>query len=552
MKQNNTIPIKIEKSWKHMTPRYTTTFNTGDIVPFFNRIINPNDYIKLSAESITNMSIPNYATMDLLFQDVTFFESPLKLVFNDWDKFFGEDKNNPYIQDVQIFLPQLSCPSGGWAIGTVADYLNLPTGVNCKSVCALPFRIFALIVDNYYRDEQREQHYLVSKGATDQTGTNGNSYYTDLQNGGKVPKACKLYDYFTGTKLEFQAGDPVKIPFATEAPVVGTGKVLGLEGDYAMAAKLGSTSNQVGIAAAFNGMNANADTSGTSATFLTQRALGVSTDAAKSGLIADLSNANALDLRSFKIALMTQQYLQNLEDGGTRYIEQIYKRWGIYAKELELQVPQYLGGHRFPLNMEMIASTNQAAGTGVSSFGAITGVSNTRFKGFYFKKHFKQHGWLFGITTIRPLNTYQQGIDKQMILASVDDFYKPEMAHLGPDIVHNYEIYSDSSDNKDDDMFGVRNYGDYLRYMPNKVSGQIRKNSPFSQDYKTYANWFNSRPVNNTAFIKADEAQVDKTLINVQNAQNVKMHQFTFQIQLDIWIRQNLPRNGNGSTILRI
>ena len=126
------------------------------------------------------------------------------------------------------------------------------------------------------------------------------------------------------------------------------------------------------------------------------------------------------------------------------------------------------------------------------------------------------------------------------------------MAHLGPDIVYNYEIYSDNSDNKDDDMFGVRNYGDHLRYMPNKVSGQIRKNSPFSQDYKTYANWFTARPVNNTAFIKADEKQVDKTLITVENEQQVKMHQFTFQIQLDIWIRQNLPKNGNGSTILRI
>lgn len=552
MKQNNTIPIKIEKSWKHMTPRYTTTFNAGDIVPFFNRIINPNDYIKLSAESITNMSIPNYATMDLLFQDITFFESPLKLVFDDWDKFFGEDKNNPYIQEVEIFLPQLSCPNGGWEIGTVADYLNMPTGINCKSVCALPFRIFALIVDNYYRDEQREQHYLVSKNAINQTGTNGNSYYTDLQNGGKVPKACKLYDYFTGTKLEFQASEPVKIPFATEAPVVGNGMAIGLTNGTTNTSVESTLDGSMYMLKAQTGGYGKTLPDNTRTSNAITGALGITDDPEKSGLIADLSNANALDLRSFKIALMTQQYLQNLEDGGTRYIEQIYKRWGIYAKELELQVPQYLGGHRFPLNMEMIASTNQAGGTGVNSFGAITGVSNTRFKGFYFKKHFQQHGWLFGITTIRPLNTYQQGIDKQMVLASVDDFYKPEMAHLGPDIVYNYEIYSDNSDNKDDDMFGVRNYGDHLRYMPNKVSGQIRKNSPFSQDYKTYANWFTARPVNNSAFIKADEKQVDKTLINVENEQQVKMHQFTFQIQLDIWIRQNLPKNGNGSTILRI
>lgn len=548
MKQNNTIPIKIEKSWKHMMPRYTTTFNTGDIVPFFNKIINPNDYIKLSAESITNMSIPNYATMDLLYQDITFFEAPLKLVFDDWDKFFGEDKNNPYIEDVEIFLPQLNSPQNGWEIGTLADYMNLPIGKKCKSVCALPFRIFTMIVENYYRDEQREQHYLISKGSTDQTGTNGNNYYNDLQNGGKVPKACKLYDYFTGTKLEFQAGDPVKIPFATEAPVYTTTNE-NIYNDNVSPMKLRVAANGDALPNgsydikydAQNGTRAYTGTAGTNF-------YGVY----PSNLQTDLTKAKSLDLRSFKIALMTQQYLQNLEDGGTRYIEQIYKRWGIYASELELQVPQYLGGHRFPLNMEMIASTNQAGGSGVNSFGAITGVSNTRFKGFYFKKHFTQHGWLFGITTIRPLNTYQQGIERQMILKSVDDFYKPEMSHLGPDIVYNYEIYSDSSDGKDDIMFGVRNYGDYLRYLPNKVSGQIRKNSNFSQDYKTYANWFNTRPVNNVDFIKADEKQVDKTLITIENESKEKMHQFTFQIQLDIWIRQNLPKNGNGSTILKI
>lgn len=537
MKENNTIPIKIEKSWKHMKPRYTTTFNTGDIVPIFNRMVNPNDYIVLSAESITNMAIPNYATMDLLYQDITFFECPLKLVFDDWDMFFGEDKNNPYIENVEIFLPQLSCPEEGWEIGTLADYMFLPTKQKCKSVCALPFRIFTLIVENYYRDEQREEHYLISKGSVDQTGTNGDNYYNDLQNGGKIPKATKLMDYFTGTKLEFQAGDPVKIPFATEAPILTDGALPTITNIAA-----DQYNSYVYATAVYRNNN--------TGELLTQNTNQNQNENVNTNLIADLRNANALDLRSFKIALMTQQYLQNLEDGGTRYIEQIYKRWGIYANELELQVPKYLGGHRFPLNMEMIAGTSQGDGTTNYKFGAVTGVSNTRYNAHYFKAHFQQHGWLFGITTIRPLNTYQQGIDKQLILKSLDDIYKPEMAHLGPDKVNNYEIYSDGTA-ADDEMFGVRNYGDYLRFMPNKVSGQIRKNSNFSQDYKTYALYFNQRPVNNVEFIKADESQVDKTIIPVEE-NGEKQHQFTFQIQFDIWIRQNLPRNGNGSTILRI
>lgn len=547
MKQNNTIPIKIQKSWKHMTPRYTTTFNAGDVVPFFNKLIQPNDYIDMGAESITNMSIPNYATMDILYQDIAFFESPIKLVFDDWEKFYGEDKNNPYIEDVEIFLPQLKCPENGWEIGTLADYMYMPVKQKCKDVCALPFRIFTLIVENYYRDEEREEHYLISKGSTDQTGTNGNNFYTDLQNGGKIPKACKLFDYFTGTKLQFQAGEGVKLPLGTTSPVlVGTEDIpneyftgaplrlkradgediegnspLYLYDDYV--SNTGANSNPTGY---FYGL-------------------------APANLYTDLSKASSVDLRTLKIALMTQQYLQNLEDGGTRYIEQIYKRWGIFANELELQVPQYLGGHRFQLNMTMIAGTAPGnAESGKYEFGSVTGVSNTRYSAKYFKKHFQQHGWLFGITTIRPLNTYQQGIERQHILKSLNDLYKPEMAFLGPEPVYNYEIYSDGTPD-DDIMFGVRNYGDYLRYLPNKVSGQIRKNSNFSQDYKTYALYFNERPLNNVEFIKADESQVDKTLIDIEE-NGEKQNQFTFQIQLDIWIRQNLPANGNGSTTLRI
>lgn len=547
MKENNTIPVKKYTSWKHLKPRYTTTFNTGDIVPFFNRLVNPNDYMIVAAESITNMSIPNYATMDLLYQDITFFGTPLKLVFDDWDKFFGEDLNNPYIEDVEIFLPQLSCPNNGWEIGTLADYMYLPTKQKCKSVCALPFRIFALIVENYFRDEQREEHYLISKGQTDQTGTNGDNYYTDLQNGGKVPKAAKLMDYFTGTKLEFQAGDPVKIPIGTTAPVTIT--------STGSSMLFRPTNNDQSGSFFLKGSNIG------TVTEVQMQALGESSWPQDSGAkyfsglqaTANLSEASAFDIRSFKIALMTQQYLNNLEDGGTRYIEQIYKRWGIYADELELQIPQYLGGHRFPLNMEMIAATNQGNGdTDTYQFGAVTGVSNTRYKANYFKKHFKQHSWVFGITCIRPLNTYQQGIDRQYILKSKDDFFKPEFSFLGPDIVYNYEIYSDGTAD-DDKMFGVRNYGDYLRFMPNKVSGQIRKNSDFSQDYKTYALYFNERPINNVDFIKSEEQQVDKTLLDIidEDTQE-KQHQFTFQIQMDIWIRQNLPKNGNGSTILRI
>lgn len=548
--QNNVTQLKIPRSFKKISPIVTTTFNTGDFVPFFNMEIIPNDKISLSLHTVTNMTTPNFATMDTLYQHIAFFYCPNRLAWDGWDKFYGDGKNADYETFVQKFVPQMHCPDGGWAEKTIADYLGITTKKNCHDTSALPFRMIAMIYNEYYRDEQRMAKALVSKGDADQNGTNGNDYVNDLQNGGKVPKTCRLFDYFTGTKLEFQAGDPVTIPVATDAPVsvYGTGKALGLydgtnngglysSADKNLCAKTGNYDKNVG--------------QNTSGNFLAEKTLGIVPDASKSGLAGnvDLSEATGITIRDFKKLLMAQQELQNIEDGGSRYIEQLYKRWGVYANELELEIPQFLGAKTTILNMAMVIGTSgKAEGMTNYEFGGLGGMSNTYDNGHIFTKHFKQHGYLFGIVTIRPYNTYENGIPKQLVKHSIDDYYKPEMAYFGPDIVRNFEIYSDSSDNKDDEMFGVRNYGDDLRYIPNRVTGQMRTNSDFSQAYKTYSINYSNRPLNNEAFIKQSENQVDKTL----TSDSAEMDNFVFQAQLDISMTRNLPKNPQAEQLIRL
>ena len=182
------------------------------------------------------------------------------------------------------------------------------------------------------------------------------------------------------------------------------------------------------------------------------------------------------------------------------------------------------------------------------NFGSLGGMSNTYDEGHIFTYRFKQHGYLFGIVTIRPYNTYENGIPKQLVKNSIDDYYKPEMAYLGPDEVKNYEIYSDKSDGKDDQIFGVRNYGDDLRYIPNRVTGGMRTNATFSQAYKTYSINYSSRPLNNEEFIKQSQLQVDKTLIE----DSTKQDQFIFQAQLNIKMTRNLPKNPQAEQLIRL
>lgn len=543
--QNNVTKIQIPRSYKELNPVITTTFNAGDFVPFFNMEIIPNDNISLGIKTVTNMSTPNFATMDTLYQDIAFFYCQNRLVWDGWDKFYGEGKNADYEVFVQKFVPQLKCPTGGWEEKTVADYLGVTTKKECHDVSALPFRMVAMIYNEYYRDEQRMSKALISKGDNDQTGTNGNDYVNDLQNGGKIPKTCRLWDYFTGTKLEFQAGEPITIPLGKYAPVV-TGEEHSLyQQDTPYSFINRNTGEKFTTATGFS---------------ISEQSVGVAYSGnAPTGTFdgiplinnqyADLTEATASTVRDFKIALMSQQIAQNLENGGTRYIEQLYKRWGIRVNELELEIPKYLGSLKTILNMNMVVGTaGKPNAESKYNFGSLGGMSNTYDEGHIFTYRFKQHGYLFGIVTIRPYNTYENGIPKQLVKNSIDDYYKPEMAYLGPDEVKNYEIYSDKSDGKDDEMFGVRNYGDDLRFIPNRVTGGMRTNAKFSQAYKTYSINYATRPLNNEEFIKQSQLQVDKTLTEDSTIQD----QFIFQAQLNIKITRNIPKNPQAEQLIRL
>ena len=544
--QNNVTKLNIPRSFKEIHPIVTTTFNTGDFVPFFNMEIIPNDKISLDIKTVTNMTTPNYATMDTLYQHVAFFYCPNRIVWTGWDKFYGEGKNADYETFVQKFVPQLKCPDYGWREKTVADYLGVTTKKKCHDVSALPFRMVAMIYNEYYRDEQRMAKALVSKGDNDQTGTNGDDYVNDLQNGGKVPKTCRLWDYFTGSKLEFQAGDPITLPLGTKAPVHS------INNDVPTTTNIGTmngTKLRDTYSKSIQGGNYGLATSEGVLAYDQGTTIASGTRLEPSNLWTDLTQATAATIRDFKIALMSQQVAQNLENGGTRYIEQLYKRWGIYANELELEIPKFLGAKTTILNMNMVVATaGKPNPESTYNFGDLGGMSNTYDEGNIFTYRFKQHGYLFGIVTIRPYNTYENGIPKQLVKNSIDDFYKPEMAYLGPDEIKNYEIYSDSTDGKDDEMFGVRNYGDDLRFIPNRVTAGMRTNAEYSQAYKTYSINYSKRPLNNEEFIKQSEKQVDKTLTEDSTIKD----QFIFQAQLIIKMTRNLPKNPQAEQIVRL
>jgi hypothetical protein len=220
--------------------------------------------------------------------------------------------------------------------------------------------MIAMIYNEYYRDEQRQPKVLVSLGNNDQTGTNGDDLVNDLQNGGKIPKTCRLYDYFTGSKISYSAGEPITLPLGTEAPVYGNGLAFQLYSEQTGAGPIVlQSTNQI---TANNGSSNNAVTltnqSNTTVGQGNYLVLPTKEQQPNPNLYTDLTEATAATIRDFKIALMANQVAQNIESGGSRYIEQLFKRWNVYANELELEIPKFMGARTTILNMAMIVGTS--------------------------------------------------------------------------------------------------------------------------------------------------------------------------------------------------
>ena len=64
---------------------------------------------------------------------------PHRLVWDDWESFITGGMDG---MDASVF-PTITF-AGGVAVGSLADYLGVPTGVNNIEVSALPFRAYAL------------------------------------------------------------------------------------------------------------------------------------------------------------------------------------------------------------------------------------------------------------------------------------------------------------------------------------------------------------------------------------------------------------------------
>lgn len=512
---------------------HKTTGNTGDLIPIYRKEILPGDIITMDLRSLIKMTTPNFQTMDIAFADVAFYFVPNRLLWDHWKAFQGEKTVGPHQTQPQYTIPQVTAPSGGWGENTIADYLGFPTKISNIKVNALYGRAYSLIWNEWYRDQNRQDFTDFVTNDSNITGSNGDNYVTDPIKYGKCLKVAKIHDYFTSTLLQPQAGEPVTLPLGDYAPVIGNGKTLGIT-DGNNFAGLVNDSGSLIIKKQAYGLNAGDDTSQWAKSPTNYLGLGLSQDPTKSGIITDLSTATAITVNQLRQAFQLQKVLEANARSGTRYVEILKNRWNVTPSDATLQRPEYLGGKRIPLNIEMVVQTSSTDST--SPLGQIAGFSNTFDNSFIFQKGFEEHGILMGFVYVRHQRTYQQGLHKMFTRKNMEDYYMPEFQNLGEQPVYNYEIFAQGT-SADDEVFGYQEYGAEYRYEQNRVSGQFRSNATNSFDNWHYADDYASLPINNEDWITENGTAIDRTLTVTSDVAN----QFYFDFYFDETDVRTLP-----------
>lgn len=505
-----------------------TSFNVGDVIPFYLDEVLPGDTFKVKTSKVVRLQTLITPMMDNIYLDTYFFFVPNRLVWNHWKEFNGENTESAWLPTTEYEIPQITSPAtDGWKVGTVADYFGIPTGVPGLSVNALPFRAYALIMNEWFRDENLSDPLVVPLDDATVAGVNTGAYITDVAKGGLPFVASKYHDYFTSCLPAPQKGPDVTIPVAEAANL----PVLPLSDTHSFTAESPANSlfwSELDGSHSWKGTYRDGNDG--------LQALNVDsshTFVAPSNLWAVQSGvASAATINQLRMAFQIQKLYEKDARGGTRYTEILKSHFGVTSPDARLQRPEYLGGNRIPVNINQIVQQS-ATTEGSTPQGNPVGLSLTTDNHSDFTKSFTEHGFILGLMVARYDHTYQQGLDRMFSRKSRFDYYWPVFANIGEQAVYNKEIYAQGSD-ADDEVFGYQEaWADY-RYKPNRVTGEMRSSYAQSLDVWHLADDYSALPSLSDSWIREDKSTVDRVLAVQSSVSN--------QLFADIYVENRCTR----------
>ena len=506
----NVMPsVSISRSRFARKSQHKTSFNLGKIIPIYCDEVLPGDTRSLDMAALVRMTNPIAPIMDNIFLDIYAFFVPMRLTWDHWKDFMGENRESAGIPTRQYTIPVVAIGQGEDVDnGSYADYMGLPVGqgagdiLSSNNISALPFRGLALIYNRWFRNENIIAPLAVQTGDTDEVlvgeYSSGDAPFVISAN--SVLKASKLSDYFTKALPYAQKGGAVSIPMGTTAPIItssslhnlGSGVVFAAAGSGAPSGPLAQDQGKLTINTSSGGF---------------------STDITKTSLVADLSNATAATINQLRYAFQLQKLLEKDALYGTRYWEILAAHFGVQAPDASLQDPEYLGGHRININIDQVLQTTGATGTTGQTLGTPGANSVSGDKASLFTKSFVEHGYIYILAVARHESTYGQGINRMWTRSGRYDFYFPVFANLGAQAILNKEIYAQGN-SADNQVFGYQEAWAEYRFKPSICTGLLRPSASGSLNYWTLAENFGSLPTLGQTFIEQNRGNINRALVS--------------------------------------
>ena len=496
-----------------------TTMNEGDLVPIYLDEVLPADTFKINLNALVRMATPLYPVMDNCYMDFYFFFVPARLLWKHFQNLMGQNDSTIWAETTEYTTPVTTAPEGGWKVGTLADYFGIPTGVSDLKVNSLPFRAYAKIWNEWFRDENLQQPVTQSMDDTTTTGVNTGTNLSDAEAGGLPLKVCKYKDYFTSCLPSPQkSAEPVRLPMTGNARLQWpkTGKEL-VE-DKLLKDGGGNLDYIPNTGMTFGASKLpNPKTGKSNLTFGGK--IPNSSSIYYTTLEADLSNVTGATINELRQAIAVQHIFERDARTGTRYKEILKGAWGVTSPDARLDRSEYIGGHRMPINVNQVIQTSSTDST--SPQGNTGAYSMTTLSRNMCTYSATEHGYVLGLAAIRVDHSYQQGLSRLWTRSTRFSYYDPMLANLGEQAVLNQEIYAQGQA-KDEEVFGYQEaWADY-RYRTNMITSEMRSTYAQTLDAWHYADKYNALPTLSSSWIKEGTENIDRTLA----VQSSNSHQF--------------------------
>ncbi|UPW41788.1 major capsid protein [Peromfec virus RodF7_10] len=531
---------------------HKTTMSVNKLYPIFIDEALPGDSFKLKFQVFGRLINPMVVpTMDELYFETLWFKSPMRLLWNNSFKFFGEKENPSDSND--FVIPTINSGDKGFAVGELADHFGIPVNVPNLDVNSLPFRMYNRVYNEWLRDQN-----LINSVALPLDDEDSVDNYTLLT-------SAKMHDLFTSALPTTQLGDAVNIPIGESAPVsvFGNGNVLGLtDGSSSNAGMISgyqSNANFLGINSSIYNKPVGSSGNVSGQLYNYMKGVGVTTDSSVSGLVgtADLSQAVGINVNDLRFLIKLQQYLERMLTGGHRYREIVSQFFNVDQLDNRAYITEFLGSTRQMIDINTVIQTSSTDSTSPQGNLTAYGVVNSFESAL--STSFVEHSYVMGLARIRHNPVYQQGLNKLWSRSVALDFYNPMFNGLGEQPISNRElvaqgnnVLNSSGEPVDDDAFGFNEAWYEYRYYPSLITGQLRSGIDNSLDVYHLAQYFGTvdtssgkpvytpvLPVLNQSFIE-ENIPLDRVL-SVETDEANGIPQFVMDFRFEYLCAREMP-----------